>query len=304
MVPLGFGGHRYVDARAEGYVPSPDENVAAERVAVGSDYFGTMGIPIVSGRAISSADRPGDAPVAVVNEAFARRFWPGREALGRHVDLGRGWATVIGVARDGKYRDLTERPTPLVYVPLTQWLQPAFTLHLRATGSPRALVEPVRRSLAAAHMDLPALQPRTLAEHMAASTFVQRAGAGIMTALGALALLLSTLGLYGLVAYVVTLRTREIAVRIALGATRGSVVWIVARPMLALAGTGVLVGSALSVAAGRALRSQLVNVGATDPLAFVAATTVLGLAALVATWLPTRRALRVDPATTLRGVEP
>lgn len=301
MVPLGFGGRRIVPLTVPGYAPAPNEDMTAERAHVGPDYAATMNIRVVAGRDIAKEDRADSRPVALVNETFVRRFMRGAAPLGRTIDVGRGPATIVGVLHDGKYGSLDERAHPVVYVPIAQWFLPTVTLHVRTTGDPIASAEQVRRALIGVNVDLPSLQPRTLAEHIAASTFTQRTGAAVLGAFAALALLLSAVGLYGALAFGVALRSRELAIRLALGAERRGVVWIVGRHALAIALGGLVLGAVLSVPGGRLLRSQIASVGASDPLAFLAAALVLLVAAALSAWIPANRAARVDPAAALRG---
>lgn len=300
MVPLGFGGHRFADVRVEGYVAARDENVAVERVVVGSHYFQTMGMPLVSGRGIEESDRRDGRAVGVVNQAFVRRFVAAGVVLGRRVDLGRGWLTIVGVARDSKYDNLTETPYPVLYLPASQWYQPALTLHLRTTPDPRMLDQAVRQVLASVHPDLVALETRTLAEHLRASTFLQRIGATMLAAFGVLALLLAATGLFGALAYLVSLRIREIGIRMALGAKRGTLTVMILQRAALLVGTGVMGGLALAAAAGSVLRSQLVGVAVFDLPTYLSVFGLFLLVALLASWLPARRALRVDPVFALR----
>jgi predicted permease len=300
MVPLGFGGHAYANTKVEGYVPAPDEELANERVIVGDGYFETMGIPIMQGRAITAEDRADGQRVAVVNEAFARRYFPGQDPIGRRVDQGQGWANIVGVVQDGKYRDLNESPAPLVYYSLRQWYAASFTLHVRTTGSPRALVETLRGTFAATNADLPFLDPRTMTEHMAAATFRQFFGASMLSGFGALALLLVGIGLYGVISYAVTQRTRELAIRMALGAESQDVMRLVLKQGLRLTLVGLVIGSGLAFIAGRLLQSQFLGASANDPLPFVGVIVLLVAVALVACFIPARRATKVDPLVALR----
>ena len=300
MVPLGFGGRRAVEMRIEGYAPRPTEDMTAERAHVGPAYAASMRIRIVRGRDVREGDRAGALPVALVNEAFVKRFFPGGDAIGRRVDPGRGWATIVGVLHDGKYDRLDEPLHPVVYVPTLQWFVPAMTIHVRAIRDPRALAEPVRRVLTSVNVDLPAVQARTLAEHISASTFVPRTGTIVVGAFAVLALVLSAVGLYAALATIVALRRREIAIRIALGA-RGSVVaGRVVRHGLALAGAGVVAGGLIAVPGAFMLRASVSSVASGDPVIGVAAALVLLLVAAVASWIPAWRAARVDPAVALR----
>ncbi|HJQ25196.1 MAG TPA: ABC transporter permease [Blastocatellia bacterium] len=300
MVPLGFSGHNFSGTTVEGYVPAPGEDLSVERVIVSDGYFDTMGIPIVAGRAISPQDGRDSQRVAVVNETFAARYFPGQTAIGRRLNQGPGWATIIGIARDGKYRDLSETTTPIVYSPLRQWYTAGVTLHVRTANSPRALVEPLRHEFATLNVNLPLLDPRTMTEHMSATTFVQLFGGAMLSGFGLFALLLAGIGLYGVLSYVVAQRSREIAIRIAVGATPKDVLGLVLKQGLALVLTGLVIGAALALAAGRLLQSQLLGISANDPLTFVGVTLLLIGVALGACFVPARRATRVDPMVALR----
>ena len=301
MIPLGFGGVDVTDAKVEGYAPAPNENMAAERSLVGSDYATTMRIPVVRGRDFVDADRAGALPVAMVNETFAKRFFPRGDAVGRRFDIGRGWETIVGVLHDGKYGRLDEKPQPVFYLPIRQSFVPTFTVHVRTAGDPRQYTETVRKGLTGVNVDLPSLQPRTLAEHIAAGTFTQRTGAQVLGAFAVLAVALSIIGLYGALAFSVVLRQRELAIRSALGARDSAMVWTAARQALTIASWGVVVGGVLSIIGGRLLRSQVEGLAAGDPLLYIGAAGVLLAAAVVSAWIPARRALRLDPAVLLRG---
>ena len=301
MVPLGFGGHAREATRVEGYLPSREEDMQIERVRVTGGYFATMGIPIVRGRGIGPEDRAGTMRVAVVNESFARRYWPGLDPLGRRIEQGSAWVTVVGVAKDGRYSGPGDPPYPLVYSPLAQAYRAAFTLHLRTTQRPLALMEALRREARAVHGELPLLDPRSLADHMQASTFVQRLGASMLAAMGAVALLLAAVGLSGVVALAVRLRARELAVRMALGETRAGAVRRVLQGAFGLVAVGLVLGLLAGIGVAQLFRSQLIGVPATDPVSFAAVAVLLGLTALLASWLPARRVSRIDPAATLRA---
>jgi predicted permease len=300
MVPLGFGGHVLASTAVEGHTPRADESMEVERVLVGPSYFETMGIPILRGRALDEDDRAETMRVAVVNETFASRYWPGLDPLGRRLDQGRGWATVVGVAKDSIYRDLGEVPYPVVWSSLEQWPAPFMTLLVRAEGAPSALVEPLRRAVAAAHADLPFFEPRTLAEHMAAASFVQFVGASMLSAFGGLALLLAAVGIFGVLSYSVSLSRREIAIATALGATPGKVVSEVLANGMRLVLFGVVIGGAVSFFASRLLASALLEVAPGDPLTYLVTTGLIGTVAVLACLAPAWQASRVDPLTALK----
>jgi predicted permease len=300
MVPLGFGGHSYSGTKVESYVPAPNEEVSTERVIVTDGYFETMGIQLVKGRGITLDDRNDGLRVAVVNETFARRYYPSQDPLGKRIDQGQGWTTIVGIAKDGKYRDLNEAPTPVAYSALKQWYAPVITLQVRTTNNPKLLTETVRREFAATNTQLPFLDPRTMSEHISASTFVQVVGASMLSGFGILALLLAAVGLYGVLSYVVSLRTRELAIRAALGAAPNDVMNLVIKQGMTLVVIGLAIGSAMSFVVARLLQSQLLGVEPTDALTFVAVILLLTGVALIAAIIPARRAMKVDPLVALR----
>jgi predicted permease len=300
MVPLGFSGHLYSPTKIQDYVAAPDEDTTIERVVVSDGYFETMGIPIVEGRSITTQDRSSAQRIAVVNQAFAKRYFPERDAIGKRVDQGQGWATVVGVAKDSKYRTLDEAPAPVIYWPLQQSYMSGITLHVRTTDPPKMLLETARGVFADINANLPFLEPRTMTEHMSAATFRQSFGAMMLGAFGVLALLIAAVGLYGVLSFAVAQRTKEIAIRMAMGATPRQVMSLVLRQGLFLTLIGIALGSGLALIAGRLLQAQLLGVRASDSLTFVGVTLLLVSMALAASLLPARRATKVDPLVTLR----
>jgi predicted permease len=299
--PLGFGGGDSQSVEVAGYTPQPGENMSIQYYVVAGDYFRTMQTPIVRGRPITDDDRRGAQRVAVVNETFVRRFLADRaDPVGATLDYGSGPATIVGVVKDGKYRQYAEPPRPFVWYPYEQQFDRAMIVHVRTRGRPALIVPVLRRAFAAAAPDLPFLDVRTLAEHASAGVFAQRLGAWMLSGFGALALLLSAIGIYGVMAYTVSRRTREIGVRMALGADRRAVVAMVLRRSMLLVGIGLGAGAVAALGAGQLLRSQLLGVKPWDPVTFAAIVAVLAAVALLASWLPARRAARVDPLVALR----
>ena len=293
---MGLGGveveGREQPRRREGW--HEDWNVATP------DYFATMGIPIVSGRAFTDADRVGAPDVAILNETFAGYLWPGVDPVGKTFRNGERVVTVVGVARNAKYRSLGESPRNFVYVPLAQRYLPDLHLFLRTqTGADPSLA--VRRLVADFDRNLPILDQRTMTEQAGTSLFPQRVALWVAASLGSVALLLALLGIYGVIAFSVTQRRREIGVRVALGAQRGHVLGLVLRQGFMLAGIGVAIGGLVAVVSTRLISSLLYGVQPTDAIAFVGAALLLGLAALAATWFPAMRAARVDPVIALRS---
>ena len=302
LVPLGFGGWSSSSMDIEGYEFRPDENGAIPWSSVGSDYFETVRTPVLQGRGITAVDQRGSQPVAVVNEAFARRYWPGREAIGRQLRFSGGtWRTVVGVARDIKTRSLDEPAQPLLYVAIQQRYSSGFTLHVRTAGDPRLLQQALRRAFERVDPNLPFNDVRTFAENMGAVTFVQNMGASMLAAFGLLALVLAAIGLYGVLSYSVAQRTREMGVRIAIGASRRDVLALVVGKAMRLTAIGLGVGIVLAAGAGVLLRSQIFGVSPLDPVTFVVVIVLLAAVAFVAAWLPARRAARVDPIIALQA---
>jgi predicted permease len=301
QVPLGFGGQSSSSATVDGYQPQPNENMSIRLNLVSSGYFEAMRIPLLAGRTLRDGDERRGARQVVVNEAFAKKYWPGLDPLGRRIDQGAGWMTVVGVVATGKYNQLSEAPVPLIFQPAGRDRPLGdFTLHVRAAGDPATLTAALRGAFRETSADLPFLDVRTMDQSMQAALMVQRIGAYMLAGFGAMALLLSAIGVYGVMAYTVSQRTREIGVRVALGAGRRDVVGLVIGRAMRLAGLGLAVGLLAALGAGRLLGSQLLGVSGSDPATFAAIGVLLGLVALLASWLPARRAARVDPMMALR----
>ena len=279
-----------------------EAEVTADLGTVGEGYFETMQIPLAAGRAFTSADRPGAPATAVVNETLARRLWPGQSPLGRTLRFQDRVLEVVGVARDGKYESYTETPKSFVYLPLSQRYAGSVTLHVRSRdGDAAAALGTVRREMAALDPNVALEQAMSLPALIGFSIFPQRMAATLVGAFGLVGLLLAAIGLYGILAFQVSSRTREIGIRMALGAAASDVVRGVVRSSLRLLALGTAVGLALALAATRLLSSLLYGVTATDPVTFVGVPLLLAVVALVASYLPARRATRVDPMVALRA---
>ena len=256
------------------------------------------------GRNFNDADRPDGQPVAIVSEAMARRFWPDGDAVGRLVrrrdDDDPAWL-VVGVASDAKVRTLGEAPRNMVYLPYSQRFTPLMTVVARTSidleGTALALLAAGREL----DPDLWVFETKTMDRHLALMRLPQQLSAFVLSAFGVLALTLAAIGLYGVVGYGVARRTREIGIRMALGADGGRVVRLLVVGGLKLAVAGGALGLALAVVATRLLGGLLFGIDALDPLTFLGVPLVLGAAALLAAWLPARRARRVDPVAALRN---
>jgi ABC-type antimicrobial peptide transport system permease subunit len=237
----------------------------------------------------------------VVNEAFVRRFFAGRDPIGRQVTQnGRRW-TVVGVAQDGKYASLVDPSYPMVYLPFAQAVKPDLTFHIRTAGNPKALIEAARREFASTNTNLPFLDPRSMEEQMIPSTMAQRIGSRTLAVFGALALFLAGIGLYGVMSYTVAQRRREIGIRVAIGANVANVTRLILGQGLRVAGIGIAFGAVLALMAGQGLRALLLGVSPSDPVTFAVLGLILGVVAVVASLIPARRAARVDPVEVLRS---
>jgi len=302
-LPLTLGGERR-SFRAVGYEPGPGEDMEVASSFVGADYFETMRTALARGRGFTRQDAPGTRPVVVVNEAFVRRFWPGRDGVGERLVLpwrdGEVEMEVIGVARDGKYSSLGEEPTPYIFYPQRQLYRSQMAVVVRTQGDPAALLPELKRQVAALDATLPVYEVKTLVAHVGTALFPARAAATLLGLTGALALLLTAIGLYGVLAYLVTLRTREIGVRMALGARREDVVRLVAGRGLRLAGAGLAIGLVLSALVTRFASFLLYGTSPLDPATFSAVVVLLLGIALAAAWMPARRAAGVEPVVALR----
>ncbi|HJQ22186.1 MAG TPA: ABC transporter permease [Gemmatimonadaceae bacterium] len=270
---------------------------------VGVDYFRTMGIAMKRGRDFTSGDDENGPPVAIVNESFARRHFDGVSAIGRRISL-RGpngpWIEIVGIVADSKYATLDERPMRIVYLPSAQNYVNGMTLVVRTAGDPSLLTNIVAREVHALDPALPASGARTLDEWIGISLYAARAGAALLTGFGALALLLAAVGLYGVLSYAVSRRTREFGVRIALGARAADVLRQVLREGMGLVLFGVVVGLAVALSATRLLTRFLYDVSARDSAAFAATSVVLLTVAAAACLIPAWRATRVDPVRALK----
>jgi predicted permease len=299
-VPLDFGGAGAQALDIEGYAPGPDEEVMVGSYTVGPDYLRTLGIPLVSGREFTARDDEKAPPAMIINETMAQRYWAGSDPIGRKVRIAGRSFTVVGVAGDGKYLQLTEAPKPHFYLSVFQSFVPAMTIHLRTAGNPAALTAALRREMQGLDADLPLTGVKTLREHLRISIFTQRLAAGFLGAIGALALVLATVGLSSLLRYAVKQRTREIGVRVALGAQPQDITRLVVGQGIVLALIGLGLGLVLAFGVTRFLASLLLGVSATDPVVFVAVVAILAAVAALASWLPARIAARVDPIVALK----
>ncbi|MBA3259952.1 MAG: ABC transporter permease [Gemmatimonadales bacterium] len=299
LVPLGFSGQRR-GLDVEGYQPRPGEEMEFGVNAVSPDYFRTMGVGLVRGRAFEERDRPGTTPVAIVNESFAQRFWPGADPIGRRIVIRDVAREIVGVARDGKYVSLGEAPVPYYYLPWRQWYESDMVLQVRTAGDSRTLLPLLAAQARSLDVELP-VETTTVEEHLGYALLPQRVGAIVLGGFGGIGVLLAALGLYGVMSYLVTQRTAEIGIRMALGATHVGVRWMVLRRGLGLTAVGLALGVLGALVAARFISAFLLGVSPTDPAILAAVVALFTAVAMAATWLPARRATRVDPVIALRS---
>jgi len=279
---------------------SENRTVQASANAVSRGLFQTLGIALVAGRDFAASDDARLGSVAVVNETLARTLWPGESPIGKHVEQGGRSIEIVGLVRDSKYVSLDEAPRPFLYSPLASVAIASPTFLMKTSGDPTALLAFVRARIAELDPDLVAYNLMTLDERLTLGLIVNRAAAWVSGGLGVLALALGSFGLYGTMSFLVALRRRELGVRLALGAPRGSVMALVARQGLSWAGIGMLLGLVGAWIAAFGLSRFLSGVSAADPLAFAVAPVVLTAAAYLACHIPARRAARLDPLEALR----
>lgn len=300
---IGPGSHNRRGTTIEGYTPGQGEDMEFHYNMVGPRYFQTLGLALIRGREFTEQDRDGAPGVVVVNETFARRFWPGQDPLGKRISVTGPegeYLTVVGIARDVRLVDVASDSRAFMFLPALQ--HPGGTLlHVRATGQPTRQLDALRAIVAETAPGWTAQNPRTLETQVATSILPQRLAGYLLSGFGVLALVLACVGLYGVVAYAIAQGTRELGIRYALGASPTMMLRVTVGHALRLVGGGLLVGLLLSVAAGRVIRSLLLGTSPLDAASFVAAPIVLVLVAMMAVYVPARRVLRMDPLSALRA---
>ena len=291
-------------------VPPADQPDMEIRVAT-ADYFGTIGIPLVRGRLFSDDDRPGSPPVVLITEAAARRFFPNEDPLGKTIKLGWGkrnsagrvtaGGSVVGIVGDTKDAGLDEPNAPQLYLPFRQWPVSAMSVLLKTSTPPASLADAVRTQVAAIDPNLPVSNIRTLDDIVSKSISQPRFYMTLLAIFAGVALVLAAIGIFGVLSYAVSQRTREIGIRMALGARESSVIGLVVWRAMGLVAVGVAAGLVGAAVVSHTLTKMLFGVTPTDPVTFVSVSALLGLVALLASYWPARRAARVDPIVALRA---
>ena len=298
-VPLGFTLSSSV-TQLEGNVPRPHESMDISNANVGPNYLRTMQIPLIEGREFTSEDKEGSQPVVVVNQEFVRRYWPGREAIGKKLTADGLTFTVVGVARNSDYNNLHEATEPFFYVPIYQDYARGPIIHMRVGGDPLTYTGALEKAIHELNADMPVLDEGTLATRVQIASTGSRVAGTFVGAFGLLALILAAVGIYGVIAYTTRQRTHEIGIRLALGAQQRDVLRLVLLQGLRMTVTGLAIGLILALISTRFLRSVLFEVTATDALTYATVAVLLAIVAIGACWIPAWRAMRVDPMVALR----
>ena len=311
VASIGFGlplGRPYVREFAANGLFTPSVNISGAVIVVSPDYFEAMSIPLLAGRSFTDGDATGAPQVAIITEELARRYWPSGDPIGKQIDPGfrqsPGWRTVVGVVGNVKQEAVQDGSPPTIYLPYLQAPSPEFssfiTFVVRSSSSPLNLAHAVRESIQSLDMDVPVSNVATMDQRVSEAISEPRFNAFLLSLFGMLALLLATIGIYAVLSYWVTLRTREIGIRIALGASRTEVMKSITGRGMLLAGIGLVLGLAGSAVLAEFLSSFLFAVSPTDSTAFLGVVVLVATVALVAAYIPARRAARVDPMIAVR----
>jgi predicted permease len=299
------GNQWSMTVRVDGYQAKEGEDMNPSVDGVGPRYFATMGIPLVSGREFTERDAKGAPKVAVINEAMAKYFFNGTNPIGRRFGFGRGTATdieIVGVSRDVRSLELRDQAPRFIYIPYAQDdTVTQLTFYVRAAQDGGATATGIRQAVQRLDPDLPIFDMKTMEVQVDESLFVERMVALLSVAFGVLATMLAAVGLYGVMSYAVTCRTREIGVRMALGAERGRVMWLVLKEVAIMTAAGIAGGLAVALWLTRQVQSQLFGLAPNDPATLAAATALLALIAMAAGFIPARRATTIDPIVSLRS---
>lgn len=303
-LPLSGGG-AILAFQIEGRPPRAADNIDdAEHYVVTSAYFKTMGIPLIAGNLFTARDNKDMPLVTVINQSMARKYWPNQDPIGKRINLGDPktdpWITVVGIVGDIKHKGLSEANYPQMYVPHAQNQSRVMTLVARTSSDPLDMVTPIKNALLSMDKDQAPANIRTMAEVVSASIARPRFNMLLITAFAFIGMVLAIVGIYGVISYSVTQRTHEIGIRMALGARPYDIMRLILKQGLRLSGVGVGLGLAAALALTRLMSSLLYSVSAIDPVTFLLLSAVLISIALIACYIPARRAMRVDPMHALR----
>jgi len=301
VVPLGYIPFSSTPIAVDGYVPPPNEQPTADYNEVSPDYFATLGIPFISGREFTRSDDENAPRVAIVNQTMIARYWRGQNPIGQRLQVKGNWVQVVGVVKDSKYYSMDETARPFFYVPLRQYFAIEPEIHIRTVQPLQSIQAALIREVRALDPNLALYEMITLQEQVNRSTSHELVAVALVTLFGGLALLLASIGLYGVMSYTISQSTRELGLRMALGADASNVLRLVLSRGLLLTTAGIIIGIALALLLTRLLGNLLYQVSPRDPLAFAAAFAVMTLTSTAACFLPAWRATRTEPARVLRN---
>jgi len=299
--PFSFAGYSSAALEIEGYQPPRNEPVAAEYNVVGEGYFATIGIPIVTGREFARTDDENAPLIAIINETMAAKYWPGKNAVGQRLKVKDKWMEVVGTAKDSKYSEMLEAAKPFFYLPLRQNFSVQNGFIIRTDQSATAIMNALAREIRALDPNLAPLDTVSLQEQVNRMSYSQQLAATLLAVFGGIALFLAAIGLYAVMSYSVSQSTRELGMRMALGANAAAVLRLVVSRGLRLTILGMAIGAIAALALTRLITTLLYKVSPRDPIAFGSALLILTAVALVACFVPALRAARIDPARALRA---
>jgi putative ABC transport system permease protein len=299
LTPFSYGTFSSAPLQIDGYQPAPDEQLNLSYLEVAEDYFKTLGIPIVAGREFQSTDDEDAVPMAIINETMATKYWPGKDPVGQRFKIKDRWLQIVGVAKKVNYENKLELPRSFFYVPLRQNFLESNVLLIRTRETPGAIRNALAREVQALDPTLAPMAPFRVAEQVDRKGYTQRLAATLIALFGAMALFLAAIGLYAVMSYSVSQGTRELGLRMALGAGVKDLLGLVMLHGLRLTAAGIVIGAVAAVMLTRLMGNLLYNVSPRDPIAFGTAFIILIVVALIACFLPAWRATRIDPVQAL-----
>jgi predicted permease len=300
LIPFSYGTFSTASLSIDGYQPAPDEQLNSSYLEVGEDYFKTLGIPILSGSEFHRNDDENAVPVVVINETMAAKYWPGKDPVGQRLKVKDRWLQIVGVAKNVNYEDKLELPRTFFYVPLRQNFLESNNLLIRTRETPGAIRGALAREVRALDPNLAPTAPFRVQEQVDRKGYTQRLAATLIAVFGAMALFLAAIGLYAVMSYSVSQSTRELGLRMALGADMRDLLGMVMSHGLRLTAAGIVIGAVAAGMLTRLMGNLLYKVNPRDPIAFGLALVVIAIASLTACFLPAWRATRIDPVQALR----
>ena len=300
VIPFSYNVFSSAPIEVDRYQPPPNEQPTVEYIEVTEDYFTTLGIPIVSGREFMRTDDENAPPLAIINETMAAKYWPGNDPVGQRLKVKDRWLQIVGIAKNSNYHSKTETPVPFFYVPLRQNFRVQNSLLIRTRETPGAMMKALAREVHALDPNLAPLITDRLQDQIDEISYSQRLAVTLVAIFGAMALFLAAIGLYAVVSYTVSQGTRELGLRMALGAGAKDLMRLVMSRGLLLTASGIAIGAVAAIVLTRLMGDLLYKISPHDPLAFGTAFAVITIASLAACFFPAWRATRIDPVQALR----